>query len=307
MAEYELIQDRRVSGKGLLRVPTDKKKLRHVVLYIDVIRKPRNGYFNGNYNPPRGRYATLNFFREEYLINSIAIDFEKQVFDNVNDVGGQALIAVKCAYEGILESFVNLAVAMSFTPGGIGLTYEGDSNLIAEFANLRLAWDEIKIVCYADTALQVRMYAAKYDSCNPEADDDQPPPPPPPPDEPVPPGTPIDDLSPPYDGDDDDGDSFPYEGDENPEPPLAGGNCTLYRVTYTYEAVNAIGESIGNITIAGDCFGEILDVRMNSNGGGEAFCRGQANDVCGELRWETLVTGAAGIDESDFEYTIEEL
>lgn len=304
MAEYELIQDRSISGKGLLKVPTDKKKLRHVVLYTDVFREPKNKYYNANYNPPRSRYATLNFFRESYLINSIAVEFPKQAFDNVNDVCGQTLIAIKCAYDGLLQSFVNLAVAMSATPGGVGLTYEGKVDLIKDYENLRLAWDEIRVQCHADTALQIRMYAVKYDSCTADRDDDKPPPPPPPPRSSVPPGTPITDLSPPYDGSSDSGNTSPYSGDQNPPPPPGPIACQKYRIDYTWNYVNALNQPAGRRTTSVNCWGKVTSARIQ-NGYLYATCQGPVASPCGVLKEYLLYSSTPeNTANPNFVYTV---
>lgn len=219
MAEYELIEERIISGQGLLRVPIDKVKNRYSVLFLDVIRFPRNAYINRNWNPPRGKYAFLTFVRDTYVIDSKAMEFPSEAYDGIADMAGQTLIAVKCAYQGTLESFRNLTLGLAGTPGGQGLVYLGMTNLIEDYENLNLAWNEVKIKCYADTAVQARLYRLQYDTCDPDYDKQRQPPPPPPPRDPVPPGTPIDDISEPYDpGSNDGGDSTPFPGDEFPPP-----------------------------------------------------------------------------------------
>lgn len=212
-------------------MPADSRKNRVYFLYTDVIRKPKNQYLNFNTNPPRSKYAWLTFFRNGYLLEEKAIEYPRQVFDGVNDICGQTLIAVKCAYAGMLQSIYNMSVAMAFTPGGVGMSPISITNLIEEYESLRLSWDEIKISCYADTAIQCRLYRMQYDVCNPDYDDDAPPPPPDPPLDPVTPGTPIEGISPPYDpAGGDDGETVPFPGDAAPVP-----EYTL-RVYYHIEA-----------------------------------------------------------------------
>lgn len=220
MADYELIQSRTISGKGVLKLPVDKKKNRAFVLYCDLVRPPKSPYLNLNYNPPRSRYGTISFMREEYVISTANIDYKRQAFDGVNDISGQTLIALKCANNAILQSIYNLSVALAATPGGAGLTPITFVNVIKDYENLRLSWDECRLVCYADTVLQLRLFRIKYDTCNADFDKDKAPPPPPPPKTPVPPGTPLDDLDPPYDFDDSDGgNTQPYPGDSFPGEP----------------------------------------------------------------------------------------
>lgn len=232
MAEIELIQDRLISGKGVLRVPTDVVKNRFYVLYTDLVRPPNNKYVNLNYNPPRSQYAWLTFFRNGYLLDEKSIAFPKQVFDGVNDICGQTLLALKCSYAGTLQTFVNLGLALGLPPISV-------INTIADYQNLRLAWDEIRIVCYADTAIQCRLYRLKYDVCDADLDDDFPPPPPDPPVPPVPPTTPLDNISPAYDQDVDDGNTVPFPTDTNVPPPV-GNACQAYTVVYGW--INQLGE-----------------------------------------------------------------
>lgn len=218
MAEWEIVQERLISGKGVLKVPTDAVKNRAYVLFATVVRQPKNKYLNFNWNPARSRYGNMVFLREGYVIDTLPIEFPKQVFDGVNDISGQTLIAIKCAYEGILQTFVNLGNGLAGTPGGIGLSVTPITDLIKDYENLRLAWDEIRLQCYADTAISLRLSRLKYDTCDEDKDKDKPPPPPPDPIEPIEPGTPIE-TDEPYDEDtSDDGNTKPFPGDE-PLPP----------------------------------------------------------------------------------------
>jgi hypothetical protein len=152
--------------------------------------------------------------RQGYLIESLSMEFDKQVWDGINDIAGQTLIALKCAYAGILQTFINLGVGLAGTPGGIGLMVVPIGNSISEYENLRLSWDEIRVQCYADTAISLRLDSLGYDICDEVDNKDKPPPPPPPAVPPVPPGTPIE-TDFPYDEDSsDDGNTAPFPGDE---------------------------------------------------------------------------------------------
>ena len=238
VAEFELIEERKISGKGLLRVPPDEDKNRSYILYASVVRQPKNAYKNFNYNPPKSRYGILTFMRKEYVLSNASIDYEQQAYDGVNDIAGQTLLALKCANNAILQSIFNLSVALAATPGGQGLQPVNFNNVIKEYTNLRLAWDECRLMCYADTAINLRLYRLKYDVCNEEFDDDNPPPPPPPPPPPTPPGEPILDISPPYSPEDNDNnDSIPYPGDNPPppeEPTPSPGTASTLTLTYSY-------------------------------------------------------------------------
>lgn len=211
MPDYELIQERIISGTGVLRVPRNKQDNRHSVLYLDVIRPPRNRYLNKNWNPSKGKYAYITYLRNDYVIGNADMEFEKYAIDSIADIAGQTLIALKCFVEATANAFQLLGNALG-APIGV------NPNLIKDYENLDLLWDEIRIKCYADTAIQARLYRLKYDSCREDYDRRRRPPPPPPPRPPLPPGTPIGDISPPYEPDEDDPyeDNYtdPYEGDE---------------------------------------------------------------------------------------------
>lgn len=282
MAEYELIQERLISGKGVLKIPGDKKKLRHYILYSDVIRSPRNAYLNKNWNPDKGKYAFITFIRNEYVIAEIPIEYKRQSIDGIADIAGQTLIAVKCAYEGTLVTLANLGLSLGAPP----LSYQ---DLIKDYENLNLTWDEIRIACYADTALQLRLYKRNYDTCNADKDDQPPPPPPPPPLPPVPPGTPIADISPPYDRtDNDDGNSTPFPGDDvPPPPPPVPESCDICLVTITAKAVpqgntvTIVGHSGNNgVQYAPIVSVQIAGPALNVIGGkivGSGSCNGETN------------------------------
>jgi len=215
VAEFEKIEERLISGRGVLKVPVNKTKNRMSVLYLDVVRPPRNAYLNKNWNPNRGRYAFLSFLRDDYVISTASMEFTREAYDTISDGSGQTLIAVKCAYEGILQTFTNLGNALLLP----SISYQ---DLIKDYENLRTGWEEVRIQCYADTAIQARLYRLVYDTCDPTKDQQRKPPPPPPPLPRLPAGTPIGDISNGYDGGDDDGNTVPYDYDDQPyvPPPL---------------------------------------------------------------------------------------
>lgn len=221
MAELEAIEDRLISGTGVLRVPSEEKKLRYALLTLDVIRPPSNEYLNFNYAPPRSRYAFLTYMRKGYVIGSGYMEFERQAYDTIADISGQNLIAIKCAYEGILTTLFNLGNAL-------GLPSISYTDLIADYDSLNLQWDEVRIRCYADTAIQARLYKLNYDACNPDKDDQFAPPPLPPPLPKLPPKTPIGNIDAPYDDD-------PDNPDETTSPnPIDSTVPPVFAVTAQY-------------------------------------------------------------------------
>lgn len=263
MANLQLIVERLISGKGVVKLPKqdDAAAIRYLILYADVARDPINRYLNYNYNPPKGRYATLTFLRNGYVVDERTLDYEQQSWDGVQDISGQTLIALKCAYEGILQSFINLGLALGATPVSV-------TDLIKDYENLYLSWDEIRIKCYADTAVRFRLYIKKYDTCSPDKDKQDKPPPPPPPPPKVPPGTPLE-VDPPYDGGSNDGgNTEPYTGDTQPyvPPPLPDNTRLkwnlstnrLPRTTYndapfvTFTPVSGYSLTQGNTDVPGN-------------------------------------------------------
>jgi hypothetical protein len=288
--EYELIQERNISGRGLLRVPTDVRKNRAYLLYADVIREPINKYLNLNYNPARSRYGALTFFRKDYLVHHAPIEFPRQVWDGVNDVCGQTLLAVKCAYDGVLDSLINLSIAISQTPGGLGLIPISKVNLIKDYENLRMAWDECRLVCYADTAIRLQLYRLQYDVCNPEFEKDKEPPSPPPPPV-VPPGDSIEGIDDAYDEESDDGNTIPFPGDTPAPPPTQGTTCVRYNVLVSY--LNTLGVPTERSL---PYYGEIGELRRVTGAYGEAVSleiqsRGPGGGACGEFRFVRFTGG----------------
>lgn len=256
MATFTLLDTRRISGRGVLKVPPTALEYRYYTMFVDLLRRPGNAYGSLEWNPTKSLYARMAFRRNEYVVFDDTIDYEKQQFTYVNDISGQTLIAVKCAYEGILQSFVNLVTGLGGTPGGVGIFVTGVENKIADFQTLALGWDEVLFRCYSDTALLVRFYGTDYDRCNPEEDDGDNPPSPPPPPPPLPPGTPINNLSQPYDpGTDDDGNTSPYPGDDSIDLPF-GIDCVVYDVTlsitpFTGAVIELVVRLFGEIDSAG--------------------------------------------------------
>jgi hypothetical protein len=197
------------------------------VLFCDVIRKPKSEYSNFNYVPPKSVYGFCTFLSQGYVLSSALIEFPSQSFDSIADISGQNLVAIKCAYEGLLQSFVNQNQAL-----GLVVTSVIDS--IKDYEYLDTGWDEVKVKCYADTALKLRLYSLPFDKCKDDADPPRKRPKPPPPPETFPPGTPIE-VDPPYDEDPElpDNDTEPYPGDEAP-PPTEGEVCQYYTFTFQF-------------------------------------------------------------------------
>lgn len=243
MPDPVLLQERLISGKGILRLPATARKVRYFILYLDVIRRPRNEYLSFEWNPTQSLYARFSYLRNNYVVANDYMRYQRELRTQITDISGQNLRAVKCAYRGTLQSFANLAT-------GLGLVVTEVTDKIQDFESLFLNWDELRFVCYADTAIQARLFGLNYDNCDPDLDDTQDPPPPPPPREPVPPGTPIPEIDDAFDGDNDDGNTVPFPGDSEPPDLPFGDDCVLYRVTIAW--VNLDGRTgEGTFTLFG--------------------------------------------------------
>lgn len=255
MAEYQLIEERLVSGQGVLRFPGFGIKARTYALYLDVVRDAKNKYNNFAWLPSRSRYANITFIKSNYVIDSYAMEFDRSLIFGVNDISGQNLIAIKCAYDGILQSIFNLGQALNANPVSI-------TNLISEYEALNLSWDEIRISCYADTAIQVRLFTLLYDSCDEDFNKVSKPPAPPAPREKVPSGTPIRDISPSYsDTDNPDAITNPFPGDGIPDGSQFPA-CTRLRVTYLADRTNVAGQVSPD---AVNCYAPFTSIVIGNN------------------------------------------
>jgi len=245
-----------ISGKGLVKLDSEAKafkQARIITTYAQVIREPFNQYLNLNYNPPRSRYAQMVYLRKGYVQFVRNLEFRYQMWEDLPETSAQNMYAIQCAYDGILQTFFNLGNALLLP--SISIT-----DHIKDWVHPNLFWDEIKVVCYADTAIQITVECLTYDLCPEQEDKEGAPPPPPPPNVPgVPPGTPLPDtdypVSDPYEGDDDNGDTIPYPIDI-PEPPPEfpiGVQCDTYNVAV--QGTVSAGGSVQNNSIV--VFGKV--------------------------------------------------
>lgn len=244
-----LLQTRKISGKGVLKIAPEETGKRYYLVRVDLLRDTITPYRNFNWNPPRGKYAYMTFLRNSRVIDSRALEFPNTEIQLIPDICGQALIALKCHFDGVNQSFINLGTAL-------GAIYISQANPIKDYLNLDLGWDEIRFCCYADIAIQVSLYASDYDTCNPEyalADRGGEPPEIP---DVLPPNSPVDDISAPYDlSTSDDGNTAPNDLDST--PPLNyrirvigssyGGGCYVYPEDDVYVSLTDIGS--GNYAI----------------------------------------------------------
>lgn len=266
--------------------------LTYRALYVNivVIRKPINEYVNYNYNPPKSRYATLTFSSEDVVYDERCMEYPKQSWYFSSEQGGQNLVALQCAYQGILESFANLGTAL-------GLNVVSLENHIELWKPLSFLWRQIKVVCYADTAVDLYVHGLQFDKC-PHQSIVIPVLPPLVPDViPVyPPSTSLSGLegvSPPYEGEDDSGNSNPNQLDQPiTEPPPGQDSCQAYLVTFRIQFLGA--SSPENFSYG--VWGIIGDWRLNPETTNpsatvdlQLFCQGTTNNTClGTQTWVNL-------------------
>jgi len=215
-----ILEERTISGKGTLRLPPndDLRNARIVSLYALVIRPPSNEYTNVKFNPVKSYYATLQFLRGGYVQFTATMEYFTQMWDFYVDPAFAPIYALQCS-----EAALRLGLA--------DIGSDAPASSIAEWRHTNTLWDEIKVVCYADTAIALQVVSQPLDVCVPIDEDDppddppEPPPPPDPVDPPVPVGQPLGEgneffPSPPYDEEDSDGgDTAPFPGDEYEPPP----------------------------------------------------------------------------------------
>jgi len=134
------VEERLISGTGLLRYPPIESAVRYASVLVDVALRPQFPFYSNKYSPPRQRYATAVFLRDGYVLEERPIDYPKRRFDFVLDAPGQTLLAVKCAQRANLTFFTNLAAKFSPPP-------VVPSNNISAFPVLNLIWAEFQSVC----------------------------------------------------------------------------------------------------------------------------------------------------------------
>jgi len=297
-----------ISGRGLLRIPAsaDLRKAKRLSLYVDVIRLPFNQYRNNNYNLPKSRYGTINLYKTGYLEQELCIEYPRQAFHFYPDPSAQVFYLAKCIYANLAEA-LELGFAGAGSPVSLPNTFE-------DWYHTTYWWDEAKIVCYADAALQLVVESEEFLLCEEDEDPQPPPPPPPPPNPPdVPPGTSLGDdntpISDPYQEPDDGGDTVPYPGDDFPEPPQEfpiGNQCDVYTVAVTATVV--AGGSVQNNSIS--VFGKVEFVGLDPSNPNQiiitaygdalapsAFCRSSPQTI-------VLLGSSSGYVPGSFSYTV---
>lgn len=245
---------RTISGKGVITIPENFVEALQIYLYVQVLRESQSVSRNLTWNPDRSFYAHVTFCIDNFVLWEYDVNFDKQVFLVHDGQASQNLLSLICAYDGVLDSFVQV--------GQILGTVLSRTNLITNHPYLRFQPNRIRFECFGSTALVLTLKGTFLEKCRPEDGSPVPPPPPPPPVPFVPPGTPVE-VSPPEDGLDDGGDTIPFPIDEPPDPGIDfpfGEECVLYNVTAVVSSIN-LENSPRTITLP--VFGIISGARID--------------------------------------------
>lgn len=212
-----------ISGKGIIRIPDEFLKAREVFLYAQVLRENSSVYRNESINPSESFFANITFCRDDFVLQRYSMDFDNQMWEVYSSQASQNLLAQICALDNVLDSFVSFAIALGFV--------YTRNNSITGFPYVTFTPNIIRFKCFGSTAIVLTLSAKELVRCDPGDGEPSPPPPPPPPVSKIPPTQPAP-VSPPYEGDNDGGDTVPFPLDEPETPTLpTGEECEAYLVS----------------------------------------------------------------------------
>jgi len=311
MPDFTIVETRSISGKGILQIPDANRLDRAFILYSDVVRKPTSEYKNFNYNPAKSLYGKICLMNNDYVVGQLSIEFESQRWDFIPDVNAETLLAIQCAYKGVLQTFANLGNALAGTPGSIGLVVTTIDNNIVDYAPIRNSSSSLQLVCYADAGIQLSLQSLAPDKCG--TDTTPPIPPAEPPitkPAPIPAGQVFSNSLPyapslgnPNVGDS--GNTQPLAMDEPAPAPTQGIACNKYRVTLAWQAANSLPNSppldeTFPITLWG-----VLGAISIGPGGNTLLisCQGNAEtSPCGAIQVVTISPGGSGFMNASYTY-----
>jgi hypothetical protein len=268
----ELIRvERIISGKGLIQIPTEYNNALDIFLYANLIRDSSNPSINFTWNPDKGFYAHITFCIDDYVLYGFDMNFKNQVWEIFTNQPSQNLLSLICQYDGILDSFVSVGNV-------IGITLSR-TNLIKNHPYQRFRPNKIRFECFAECAIKLTLTGNELQKCNPIDGEETPPPPPPePPTSLLPPTSPVE-VSPPYEGENDGGDTVPFPIDSPPDEEFPVGEpCILFRVIFeTVDGGGNVGEIVEIV------FGVIDNVEIEGSIGNYSIfitCQGNASTGC---------------------------
>lgn len=220
-----------------------------IYLYVQVLRESESVSRNFTWNPDKSFFAHVTFCIDEFVLWEHDVNFDSQVFFVHDGQASQNLLSLICAYDGVLDSFVQV--------GQILGTVLSRTNLITNHPYLRFQPNRIRFECFGSTALVLTLKGTFLEKCRPEDGNPVPPPPPPSPVPFTPPGTPVE-VSPPEDGLDDGGDTVPFPIDELQPPPPFGESCVFYNVTTVWSSADFPEPFEQTLPVTGRIFGTVV-------------------------------------------------
>lgn len=219
---YQLLEDRLISGLGVLAIPQEDT-WRAFRVWTDIVRFPTTNFQNFKWNPNRSEYAKLTWMQGEYVWKEEVVNYERQSFDYFPEEPGSYLgTYLVCSLQSLSNALASISVAVGLPP-----PVPGDP-LYAE--PIRYEVDYLRFSCREESAFQVRLYGLPKDIGCVEAM--------PNPKRNLPPSTALPVVNPgdaievsaPYVQPDDNGNTIPYTGDPLPAPPPGNiGITTQYR------------------------------------------------------------------------------
>lgn len=272
--EFEDIEARLISGKGILQIPQDDD-WSEFRIYTNLVRDPTPDYRNNKWNPPLGEYAKVVYVADDYVISNRVIQFEREVFSIYAKQPAAFLVPpLVCAFQSLLNgqsAIISLLTGLPPVPGP-DIPFPIIGNPVTQ----------IQFFCRDGSAIQVILRGIREDKACPEAEGspkrDTPPPDPLPK---VPPDESIE-VSPPYNDPNDDGNTEPFEGDveDNGGDFPVGSECQPVRIIFEWVTVI---DPPGNL-VTRDVLGPVEDVFLEVNpDGAQVLARARAgsdSDPC---------------------------
>jgi hypothetical protein len=302
---------RTIQYYGLLRIPAGLKNVKNYQIYFDLLRRPKQPFTNIKYPSPKGFYGYLQLNYKGRVLETYALEYERQVVLNIQNDSLYLHASVSCHLEAMLTSFLNIGNYLQ--PGYVVQR----NNPIKDWTNFKSpVFDEIAVrfldeFCIANITFDWEA----VDICSvpfsepPEDGKDTIPFPPPEVEDSDAPNSAFPPVSPAYDGNDDDGRTY------NPNPPVDPGDdtlaCTAYSVIFEgNRRITLADGSVQNNAIlpqTASLFGVIGAIRTEvSNGVAKIFIvsQGYTFAECQPNQLELIVyeeTIAPGIVNYEFQ------
>jgi len=246
---------RQIQNFGIIKLPENTAKIKWYRLVFDLLKPPISTYQNNRYPVPQGFLGYVQSIYAERVLQTFRISYDNEVITEFSNINLWIHQINSCALEAILTSFVNLGNSLNVIP-------IQRNNPIKDFVPFATIPDRFRIqLLTEDTYANITLEYEEMETCEVPGSEDSPAPPPPPPPPPaqLPPDTPAANIppnAPPYEGPDDDGETF-NPGDRDPDDFPVGEDCLVYRVTVTV-AISA--DQDDNATSVALYLGPIEDV-----------------------------------------------